>query len=327
MAKKAKPSNESLPRRMCGAMQVHQWLLESDPMFRSRQVDLEHACTMRLRSAAVARTTPFKIQVVVHVVYNSAAEKISAAQLKSQIAVLNKDFRAANPDRSKTPTPWKGLVADPMIQFQLAAKTPSGQATNGINLVNTTRTSFDDDDAVKHKGQGGADAWNTEKYLNIWVCSLAGGLLGYAQFPGGPKSTDGVVILNTAFGTSGSAKAPFNKGRTTTHEVGHFFNLRHIWGDTEDCSGSDLVADTPNAETPNYNQPTFPHISCSNGPHGDMFMNYMDYVDDAAMTMFTHGQAARMAAALSGPRTSLLDSAALTPPATAAAEVRRRASG
>src|SRR4029078_8676853 len=98
-------------------------------------------------------------------------------------------------------------------------------------------------------------AWNTKKYLNIWVCTLettpTGQLLGYAQFPGGPADTDGVFILNTAFATPASAAAPFNLGRTATHEIGHFLNLRHIWGDTPDCSGGDLVADTPNAEDAN----------------------------------------------------------------------------
>ena len=131
-------------------------------------------------------------------------------------------------------------------------------------------------------------------------------LLGYAQFPGGPKATDGVVILHSGFGTNGTAAAPYNLGRTTTHEVGHYLNLRHIWGDTEDCSGGDMVDDTPNAETPNYNKPAFPHISCTNGPHGDMFMNYMDYVDDDAMFMFTTGQVSRMQATLDGPRASLV---------------------
>jgi hypothetical protein len=142
---------------------------------------------------------------------------------------------------------------------------------------------------------------------------LGGGLLGYAQFPGGPAATDGVVILNTAFGSVGTAAAPYNLGRTATHEIGHWLNLRHIWGDTEDCSGSDFVDDTPNAQQPNYGKPTFPHVSCNNAPNGDMFMNYMDYVDDDAMVMFTKGQIARMQATLAGPRNSLLaTSAALT---------------
>jgi hypothetical protein len=115
-----------------------------------------------------------------------------------------------------------------------------------------------------------------------------------------------VVILNTAFGTTGSAAAPFNLGRSATHEIGHFLNLRHIWGDTPDCSGGDFVADTPNAETPNFGKPTFPHVTCQNGPNGDMFMNYMDYTDDDSMFMFTPGQVARMRTTLDGPRKSLV---------------------
>lgn len=133
-----------------------------------------------------------------------------------------------------------------------------------------------------------------------------GQLLGYAQFPGGPSKTDGVVILNTAFGTTGSAADPFNLGRTATHEIGHFLNLRHIWGDAPNCAGFDLVDDTPNAESPNVGKPTWPHVSCNNGPNGDMFMNYMDYTDDDSMFMVTPGQVSRMHTTLDGPRKSLV---------------------
>ena len=296
-------------QRTCGAMQEHQHLLETDPSFRKNQVALEHACQARLRSAAVARVAPYKFTVVVHVVHNPAspAEKISVAQVNSQIAVLNRDFRATNPDKSKTPAVFSGLVADPMIEFVLATKDPAGHATTGITFTETHETSFSDrGNPVKFKSKGGISAWNTKKYLNIWVCTLSESLLGYAQFPGGPVKTDGVVILNTGFGTNGSAAAPFNLGRSATHEIGHFLNLRHIWGDTPDCSGSDLVADTPNAEDSNFGKPTFPHVSCSNGPNGDMFMNYMDYVDDDSMFMFTPGQVARMHTTLDGPRKSLV---------------------
>ena len=146
-----------------------------------------------------------------------------------------------------------------------------------------------------------------ESHLNLWVCALSGGVLGYAQFPGGPAATDGVVIDYRAFGSKGTAQAPFDRGRTTVHEIGHWLNLRHIWGDTEDCSGSDFVADTPNAAGPNYGKPRFPRISCANGPNGDMFMNFMDYVDDAAMLLFTPEQVSRMHAALAGPRRSFLE--------------------
>jgi pregnancy-associated plasma protein-A len=248
---------------------------------------------------------PTTIPVVVHVVYNTASDNISDAQIRSQIARLNKDYRAKNTDREKTPSVWTGLVTDARIQFALAKKDPKGKATKGITRTKTTKTSFSDDDGVKSAAKGGANPWPSNKYLNIWVCSLAGGLLGYAQFPGGPSKTDGVVILNTGFGTKGTAAAPFNLGRTSTHEIGHWLNLHHIWGDTQHCEGTDFVNDTPNAQLPNYGKPKFPHITCSNGPNGDMFMNYMDYVDDDSMFMFTTQQVARMNAALEGPRNSI----------------------
>jgi hypothetical protein len=311
MSKKKYPSHltsTGMPRRRtCAAMPEHFALMETEPTYRQKHVELEHACMANLRMAAIAPVTPFKIKVVVHVVYKTPAEKISKAQVKSQITVLNRDYRAKNPDRNKTPAVFAGLVADPMIQFVLATKDPSGQATTGITYTQTTKDSFGyAGNPVKSAATGGVDAWNTSKYLNIWVCTLGDGLLGYAQFPNGPGKTDGVVCLNTAFGTKGTATAPYNLGRSATHEVGHFLNLRHIWGDTEDCSGGDLVADTPNAETANFGKPAFPSVSCGNGPNGDLFMNYMDYTDDDSMFMFTPGQVSRMHTTLAGPRKSLV---------------------
>jgi Pregnancy-associated plasma protein-A len=299
-SKKAAVNPRVPTRRLCGTMQAHFRLLEQDPNFRVRQAALERTTIRRMEAlgAAAAKAATTVIPVVVHVVYNTAAENVTMPQIKSQISVLNRDFRAKNPDKSKVPLVFKGLVADANIQFALAEKDPKGKPTNGVTRTKTTRTSFRTDDSVKFAESGGHDAWPTDRYLNIWVCSLDGGILGYAQFPGGPPKTDGVVILNRAFGTNGSSAAPFNLGRTATHEVGHWLNLRHIWGDTEDCSGSDLVSDTPNAAGPNFGIPSFPHVSCHNGPNGDMFMNYMDYVHDAAMFMFTAQQVERMRTAL-----------------------------
>jgi Pregnancy-associated plasma protein-A len=293
-------------RRKCGTMAVHSRLLEQDPSFGRRLVDLERLTSRRMLAGLTHRAAgPTVISVVVHVVYDSASENISDAQIRSQIKRLNADYRAKNPDRKKTPSIWRGLVTDARIQFALATKGPDGKPTKGITRTKTTKTSFTDDDGVKSVAKGGADPWPSKDYLNLWVCSLGGGLLGYAQFPGGPAKTDGVVILNTAFGTRGTATAPFNLGRTATHEVGHWLNLHHIWGDTQHCEGTDFINDTPNARLPNYGKPKFPHISCSNGPNGDMFMNYMDYVDDDSMLMFTAQQTARMNAALAGPRSGV----------------------
>lgn len=166
---------------------------------------------------------------------------------------------------------------------------------------------------MKKSSQGGDDAWPSSGYLNLWVCNLGSQLLGYAQFPGGSSSTDGVVVLYSSVGslTTPGTASPYNYGRTATHEVGHWLNLYHIWGDDgTSCSGSDLVADTPNQADENYGCPTFPTVSCSNGPNGDMFMNYMDYTNDACMNMFTSGQTARAQAlfATGGARYSLLSS-------------------
>ncbi len=295
--------------RSCGCLQAHFGLLDRYPEFRANQVKIEQFTKYCKQAGARAfRSGVMSIPVVVHVIHRTAAEKISVSQVKSQIASLNKDFRAKNPDRSKTPAAFKSLVTDARIEFKLATKDPDGKKTTGITYTNTSQSSFSHiDDDMKFKGLGGADAWDTSRFLNIWICTLGGGLLGYAQFPGGPPDTDGVVIRNTAFGTQGTATAPFNKGRTATHEVGHFLNLSHIWGEgrISTCSDSDFVDDTPNQFDKHYGTPMFPQISCTNGPDGDMFMNYMDYVDDAAMFMFTCEQVARMKATLAGPRNTL----------------------
>jgi hypothetical protein len=246
-------------------------------------------------------------------VYNTTAQNISDAQIASQIRILNEDFRKLNSNVSSVPSVFQSVVADARIQFALACKDPNGNPTTGITRTSTSVTSFSDyDDGVKFTSSGGHDAWPRDKYLNLWVANLSGGLLGYAQFPGGVAATDGVVINYQAFGDIGTAAAPYNKGRTSTHEIGHWLNLYHIWGDdtgtADECAGSDLVADTPNYATEHYGMPPFPQISCGNDPNGDMFMNYMDYVDDIAMFMFTAGQTTRIDAVLDGARLPLVQS-------------------
>jgi len=296
-SKKKTTTSQAAPRRrLCGAMAAHMLLLEKFPSYRANQMRLEAATTRRRDSKLDAKKTKIvTVNVIVNVVYKTPEQNISQAQIKSQIAAMNKDFRATNPDKSQTPAPWLGLVTDTRIQFKLRT----------VTRTKTTVDGFTTDDAVKSGATGGVAPTAPNKNLNLWVCALTGGLLGYAQFPGGPAQTDGVVINYTAFGTIGTAQAPFNKGRTATHEVGHYFNLRHIWADTPDCGGSDNVADTPNCAGPNFGAPPWPHITCNNGPNGDMFMNYMDYTDDAAMFMFTTQQVLRMRTALETERTGL----------------------
>ena len=296
MAKAKKKAARTGLRRNCGAMAAHFMLLEKYPAFRANQMRLEGATARRREMKYDPKTAKLiTIKTVVHVVYKTADHNISDAQIRSQIAALNKDYRATNPDRSKVPAPWKGLVTDARIQFKLV----------NVTRTKTNVTAFSHDDGMKKAATGGIAPITPKTHMNMWVCALSGGLLGYAQFPGGPAETDGVVINVQAFGTQGTAQAPFNKGRTATHEVGHYLNLRHIWGDTPDCSGSDMVADTPNCAGPNFGEPTFPVITCGNGPSGDMFVNYMDYTDDAAMFMLTTQQVLRMRAALESERKGL----------------------
>ena len=295
--------------RSCGTMEVFNRQAELFPEYRLTQARIEDRISTLLGNERHYRLAePVSIKVVVHVVYATDEENISEAQIWSQIKVLNDDYRGKNADKSKVPTVWSGLVADSLISFELASIAPDGSKTNGITRTKTAVSGFGTNDAVKDLDKGGINPWDTEKYLNIWVCSLEDGLLGYAQFPGGPSATDGVVIEYSAFGTEGTAIEPFHLGRTTTHEIGHYLNLSHIFGDGRGntCNDSDYVFDTPNQLGPNYQKPTFPSMSCNNSPNGDMFMNYMDYVDDDTMFMFTTEQAARMNATLADIRNSLI---------------------
>lgn len=297
--------------------------LAADPAFAANRQQIEDftAAFVKKGGAAVLErgTATYNIPVVVHVVYNTTAQNITDAQIQSQIDVLNKDYQLNNADTNSVPTVFRSVRADCKIQFCLAKRDPSGLATTGIIRKQTAVTAFSTNDYVKSNTMGGDDPWSSASYLNLWVCNLSGGILGYSQFPGGAATTDGVVIQYTAFGTTGTATAPFNLGRTTTHEVGHWLNLYHIWGDDGTaCTGTDNVGDTPNQGAENYGCPVFPRISCSNGPNGDMFMNYMDYVDDKCMMMFTLGQRDRMYAVLGtgGARASLASSLGCVAPST-----------
>ena len=321
---------ERPPRRTSYTMEMHRGLLR-DPEYAQSRREIESFTRYYIRHNARAglRTGVVRIPVVVHVVYNTATQNISDAQIQSQIDVLNEDYRRLNTDVSSVPGVFAPLTADARIEFHLAVRDPDCNPTTGITRTSTSLTNFTYDwtqagtpagEPVKFASSGGHDAWPRDKYLNIWVCKLSG-YLGYAQFPADPwPATDGVVINYDAFGTTGTAAAPYNLGRSATHEIGHWLNLLHIWGDDSGaCSGSDQVADTPNQGDSNSGCPSFPRISCSNGPNGDMFMNYMDYTNDACMFMFTAGQVARMDAALAtSPRSGLLGSDGLIPPPSVA---------
>ena len=249
------------------------------------------------------------IPVVVHLIFNTNEQNISDEQVRSQIDVLNRDYRRLNADNGNTPEAFRPFAADTRIMFCLAQVAPDGRPTKGIIHKYTTKEFFLGDDAMKYSAAGGDDAWDAKKYLNIWVCSLFGRSLGYATPPGGPADKDGVVINYDVFGNTGTVRYPYDKGRTTTHEVGHWLGLKHVWGD--DNCGSDDVDDTPRQLGYNYGCPAFPHVtSCSQTVSGDMFMNFMDFTDDACMNMFTTGQKMKMRGlfALGNSRNSFLNS-------------------
>ena len=300
-------------QRNCGSMEVLERLKTEDPSYAAKMGEIEEHTAEFVRNHQGSTEAVITIPVVIHLLYNTSVQNITDAQILSQMDVLNEDFRLLNADNVNTPSVFAGLKADCEINFVLAKRDPNGNATTGIIRKSTTVTSWSSNDYVKYSSRGGDDAWPAGSYLNIWVCNLGGGLLGYAQFPGGSAITDGVVVGYQYFGRTGTLSAPFNKGRTATHEVGHWLNLRHIWGDAN-C-GNDLVDDTPTQQTSNYGCPTHPKVTCQN-VNGDLFMNYMDYSDDACMYMFTAKQKLRMQAVLAagGSRATLATSLGGTAP-------------
>ncbi|WP_333809030.1 zinc metalloprotease [Flavobacterium sp.] len=269
--------------RGCASHEVLEQQLRENPELASKMQEIERFTQNAITNGRLVNGK-IEIPVVVNVLYRTAAENISLTQIQSQIDVLNKDFNALNSDFNQVPTIFSGVKANVGISFVLDA----------VYRKSTTKTSWGTRDAMKKSTQGGINPTSPTTKLNLWVCTIGGGILGYAQFPGGSSATDGVVIDSRYLGTTGTATAPFNKGRTATHEVGHWMNLRHIWGDT--TCGSDLVSDTPTHNTANYGMPVFPHYSTCTGTPIEMTMNYMDYTDDAGMYMFSNGQKSRMLA-------------------------------
>lgn len=287
--------------RMCASMEVLETQLAADPSLRERLNAIESHTERAIASGRLNAQGKIEIPVVVNVIYRTATENISDAQIQSQIDVLNEDFNATNADVTNTPSMFAGSVADMDLQFVLVA----------VNRKYSSKKSWGTNDAMKKSSLGGIDPTNPTEYLNMWVVnkmtSGGGTILGYAQFPGGSPSTDGVVIGYNFFGRVGTLSAPFNKGRTATHEVGHWLNLRHIWGDA--TCGNDFVADTPSHNSSNFGCPSFPHYSTCAGSPVEMTMNYMDYTDDACMYMFSQGQKERASAIFvaGGPRASFGD--------------------
>ena len=273
-------------KRACASQEVLERQLKENPELASKMNQIEEFTENALRNPNQYRLVNGKIEipVVVNVLYRTTAENISLTRIQSQIDVLNKDFNALNADYSSVPTLFSGVKANVGISFVL----------DQVIRKATTKTSWGTRDAIKKTKSGGLNPTSPTTKLNLWIGTIGGGILGYAQFPGGSAATDGVVIdpLYIGVTSNSSSSYPYNLGRTATHEVGHWLNLRHIWGDT--TCGSDLVADTPSHNTANYGVPTYPHYSTCTGTPVEMTMNYMDYTDDRGMYMFSIGQKARM---------------------------------
>lgn len=313
--------------RTCGTMDHHEYLLKNRPGYKEGTEAYRTMINNYLAEHPTGRPENsgeiINIPVVFHVVYNTTAQNISDGQVLSQLDVLNADFNKQNIDTADVPALFKPLAAGlGGINFCAAQVDPTGAPTNGIVRKQTTQSSFGTSDAVKFTAQGGSDAWDVTKYVNIWICNIGGGILGYAEFPSTSISnTWGLVLQYNYTGTVGNVSSPFNLGRTGTHEFGHCFGLYHIWGDESQCAQDDGIADTPQQKGENYNCPTFPLGTssaggcCNASSTSSMFMNYMDYVDDACMMMFTQGQVAEMLSIINNPPYNVLkNSTACIPP-------------
>ncbi len=304
---KAQNNGEEINR--CATMEYLEMRLKENPELENNLKIIEQKTQKWIRenaSSIAGNKDVIVIPVVVHVVYNTPEQNISDAQILSQIEVLNQDYRRLNADAVNTPSFFDPVAADCQIEFCLARRTPEDSASSGIIRVTTTVETFSLDNKVKFDSLGGSNAWDRDKYLNIWVCKLGGGVLGYASWPGDSPEVDGIVVRYQSFGKFGSAQAPYHMGRTCTHEVGHWLNLLHPWGNWGGCNDDDYVSDTPLQEGPHYYCPVYPQPSCSDT--SDMFMDYMDYVNDSCMNLFTFGQKARMLATMDIVRTSLKSS-------------------
>lgn len=249
----------------------------------------------------------YTIPVVVHIVMPDPST-ITDAQVQSQIDVLNEDYAGQNADSTRIPAAFKPFFGKSNIRFCLARRDPKADASNGILRISSSVISVPGlNDPVKFKCSGGSDAWDPTKYLNIWVCRMPTGFLGYSFFASDPLSAiplneRGFVNSFRAFGRGSFALAPFNLGRTATHEIGHFFDLFHIWGPnncdgTQNCSDDDNISQTPKQFKCTFGAPKADSVitdACTTTAPGIMWMNYMDYVDDQAMVMYTPEQYSRM---------------------------------
>jgi len=340
-AQKQKPSAHEAAGSFhrCGTQAVWEEALKKNParqqlllQNRSKLAETYNRSRVLLRTDAI-----YTIPVVVHIILPDPS-LVTDAQVQSQIDVLNADFAGLNADSTRIPAAFKPLFGKGNIRFCLAQRDERGDATTGIVRVSSSVASVPGDaDPVKFTCTGGSNAWDATKYLNIWVCQMTGGFLGYTDFASEPLSEvplneRGFVNNYRAFGTNGTAQAPFNLGRTATHEIGHYFDLEHIWGPNncngpQSCSDDDGIADTPAQFECTFGTPAASTVitdACQPVAPGIMWMNFMNYVDDPAMVMYTPLQHAKMQATLLTVSwlTNLATSNGCTAPISAARDIR-----
>lgn len=301
----------------CHTVEYMNQLEKKDPFLSERLMRYETKFQKWIETTKQSGSVKERIvPVVIHIIWHKNYENLCDAIIHSQIDILNEDYSRLNADTGNTPDVFKHLGEDSGIRFVLANRDPDGNVTTGIIRSYHDKPIFNFGSDMKFDSTGGQDQWDPDRYLNIWVCNLAGSVLGYATLPGTSNpGEDGIVISTKSFGRdSYDPSGKYNQGRTTTHELGHWLNLTHIWGDDGGgCNGSDGVSDTPNQGDATYGCPDFPDVSCSNGPEGNMFMNYMDYTDDRCMNIFTAKQNQKMQYALDSLRSSVLFSNGYVP--------------
>ncbi|GLU56787.1 hypothetical protein Dfri01_62480 [Dyadobacter frigoris] len=303
----------------CATMPLLEQRFSTNPglrlKFNEREGQLRKLVAERIASRKSMKTGGLvTVPVVFHVVMNNQSQ-VTNAQIQAQLDTINKDYAGLNAGYSKIPSYFKSLFGSSGIQFCLAQRTPNDEPTTGIVRYSTTQTSFDyTNNYVKHSGSGGATAWDPDSYLNIWICVLSNNTLGYATFPndGSPEEQGVVIAYNSLPGGSATG---FNAGKTLTHEIGHYFNLIHIWGDDNgSCAGSDGVSDTPNQGNSSSTCRTgVVTDNCTTTSPGIMYQNYMDYTADACLLMFTVEQVARMETAYANYRSILSSSKGCQP--------------
>ncbi len=304
--------------RNCGVTTSKQQLRLEDSNFKTNDDAIQARFNnyTKFNTVTTREDKTFIIPVVVHVFYNSEGENITDAQIQSQLDALNRDYNAGSIDINKTPVAFKKVLANCKVQFVLAKLDPNQAPTTGITRHKSTKQFWGLRDDVKKPASGGAAPWNPKNYLNFYVARIGDGVLGYSSFPGCKAEVEGVVIDPSCFGTTGIVHAPFNKGRTAVHEVGHWLGLNHIWGDA-DC-GDDRISDTPTQQGAHYGTITQTlYSNCTGKNTEDMTMNFMDYVNDESMWMFTEGQKAMMWSLLTkGGYREALDAPTLANPAS-----------